>query len=147
MGLHKIIFFLKINIIHYCAFIIHTMDCPILCDFRFCFPVYCHVLCEVCQHLSVDPMIIQPILEELKSSLDSCFSTEVAGLPLVLKETENLEILRSTVYSLERSKYIPSLGFDGKIFSSHLPMPESVFKRKQQNEMFCLLILFFFKRQ
>ena len=84
--------------------------------FRVCFPVYCHVLCEICQHLSVDPMIIQPILEELKSSLDRCFSAEVAGLPLVQKETENLEILRSTVHSLERSKYIPSLGFDGKTF-------------------------------
>ena len=76
-------------------------------------------------------MIIQPILEELKSSLDRCFSAEVAGLRLVQKETENLEILRSTVYSLERSKYIPLLGFDGKIFSSHILMPESVFKSKQ----------------
>ena len=82
------------------------------------FPVYCHVLCEVCQQLSVDPMIIQPILEELGTSLQRCLSTEAARLPLLQKETENLKILAITVDSLEKSKRIPSLGFDGEMFGA-----------------------------
>ena len=90
----------------------------ILCNVYVCFPVYCHVLCEVCQQISVDPMIIQPILEELGSSLQGCLSTEAARLPLLQKEKENLKILAITVDSLEKSKRIPSLGFDGEIFSA-----------------------------
>ena len=80
------------------------------------FSVYCHLLCEICQQRPVDPMVIQPILEELHSSLQRCFLTQAVGLPLVQKEMENIQILDSTVDSLERSKCIPSLGFDGKTF-------------------------------
>ena len=83
------------------------------------FPVDCHVLCEVCQQLPVDPMIIQPILEELDSSLQRCFSQEAEGLYTLQKERENLQLLAAGVASISSGKMALSLSFDGEIFSNN----------------------------
>ena len=44
-------------------------------------------------------MIIQPILEELESSLQRCFSQEAEGLYTLQKEQENLQLLAAGVAS------------------------------------------------
>ena len=84
------------------------------CEACVFFPVYCHVLCEVCQQLPVDPMIIQPILEELDSSLKRCFSKEAEGLYTLQKERENLQLLAAGVASINSSQMALSLSFDGE---------------------------------
>ena len=60
-------------------------------------------------------MIIQPILDELDSSLKRCFSQEAEGLYTLQKERENLQFLAAGVASLSSSQMVLSLSFDGEI--------------------------------
>ena len=58
-------------------------------------------------------MIIRPVLQELRGSLQRCFTPEADELYTIQRERENLQALTATVDSLEQSKSIPALDFDG----------------------------------
>ena len=80
------------------------------------FSVYCRALCELWEDTMPDDAIIQPVLQEIQTSLHRCFFKEAGGL--YAGQREQLQILSTTLQSMTEAAPHESLVFEGKYFSA-----------------------------